>query len=50
MTRILLTLTDGTPVDFVSCQSCEHRAWRSPDGTLELDRVLARARRERQPH
>ncbi len=49
MTRILLTLTDGTPVDFVSCQRCEHRSWRSADGTLELDGVLARARRERHP-
>ncbi len=47
ITRILLTLTDGTPVDFVSCQRCEYRAWRSADGALELDGVLSRARRER---
>jgi len=49
MTRILLTLTDGTPVDFVSCQRCEHHSWRSADGAIELDGVLARARRERHP-
>ena len=40
MTRILLTLTDGAPVDIVCCQSCDYRAWRFTDGTLELDDVL----------
>ncbi len=40
MTRILLTLTDGAPVDIVCCQSCDYRAWRFTDGTLELDGVL----------
>jgi len=37
MTRILLTLTDGAPVDIVCCQSCDYRAWRFTDGALELD-------------
>ncbi len=40
MTRILLTLTDGAPVDIVCCQSCDYHAWRSTDGTLELEGVL----------
>ncbi len=40
MTRILLTLTDGTPVDITCCQSCTYRTWRPTDGTLELDGVL----------
>ncbi len=35
-TRILLTLTDGTPVDVVPCRSCDYRAWRAIGGTLEL--------------
>ncbi len=40
MTRTLLTLTDGAPVDIVCCQSCDYHAWRFTDGTLELDDVL----------
>ena len=39
MTRILLTLTDGTPVDVAFCQSCDYRVWHATDGTLELDGV-----------
>jgi len=38
--RILLTLTDGTPVDVTYCQLCTYRTWRPTDGPLELDDVL----------
>ena len=41
MNRILLALTDGTPIDFVSCQTCQYAAWRLMDSTLELDGILS---------
>lgn len=34
LTSIGMTLTDGTPVTFVSCHDCEHRSW--VDGGEEL--------------
>ncbi len=37
MARILLALTDGTPVNITSCQSCTYQSWRASDDTLELD-------------
>jgi len=40
MTRILLALTDGTPVDLTSCHSCGYHVWRAVDGTCELDGLL----------
>ncbi len=49
MTRILLTLTDGTPVDVVSCQSCDYRVWHATDGTLELDGVRVRLAEQQRP-
>jgi len=49
MTRILLTLTDGTPVDVAFCQSCDYRAWRATDGTLELDGVRVRLTEQQRP-
>lgn len=47
LTQLTMTLTDGTPVDFTSCHSCEHKSWRQ-DG-VEIDRatVLARATKPR---
>jgi hypothetical protein len=45
-----MTLTDGTPVDFVSCHACEHRTWRRADGepaVLSTDEVLDRTRKPR---
>lgn len=48
VTRISMTLTDGTPVDFTSCHVCEHRTWRESAGdTLALDGVLQRTRKMR---
>ncbi len=49
MTRILLTLTDGTPVDVAFCQSYDYRAWRATDGTLELDGVRVRLTEQQRP-
>ena len=45
VTRISMTLTDGSPGDFVSCHDCEHKHWRGSDGALALDGVLDRARK-----
>jgi hypothetical protein len=48
VTRISMTLTDGTPVDFTSCHVCEHRAWQESAGdALGLAGVLERARKLR---
>jgi uncharacterized protein with PIN domain len=45
VTKISMMLTDGSPVDFVSCHDCEHKHWRGADGALALDGVLDRARK-----
>jgi hypothetical protein len=46
LTRLAMTLTDGTPVTFVSCHQCEAKAWISADGSaLGLDAVLSSATR-----
>jgi hypothetical protein len=42
-----MMLTDGSPVDFVSCHDCEHKHWTGADGALALDGVLSRARKPR---
>ena len=47
VTKISMRLTDGSPVDFVSCHDCEHKHWRGADGALALDGVLDRARKPR---
>lgn len=46
VTRLSLSLTDGTPVDFTSCHRCEHRAWSRTTGDLiAVDTVLEHARK-----
>jgi hypothetical protein len=45
ITRISMTLTDGTPVDFTSCHDCEHKVWTGAQGDLALTGVLDRTRR-----
>lgn len=45
ITRISMTLTDGSPVDFTSCHDCEHKAWQGTAGDLGLPGILDRARR-----
>ena len=46
VTRLSLSLTDGTPVDFTSCHRCEHRSWAGTSGDrLPVDAVLEHARK-----
>jgi|APAga8741243762_1050094.scaffolds.fasta_scaffold00002_268 hypothetical protein len=48
LTRLRLTLADGTEVTFVSCHACEHRAWIPLDGdgtALTRDQVVERSSR-----
>jgi hypothetical protein len=47
VTRITMSLTDGSPVDFTSCHECEHRGWHESGGgdTLTVDRVLEKTRK-----
>ncbi len=48
VTRLAMTLTDGTPVSFTSCHRCEHRTWSELGGsTLAVDSVLAKAQKVR---
>jgi hypothetical protein len=47
VTKISMRLTDGSPVDFVSCHDCEHKHWRGVEGALALDGVLDRTRKNR---
>ena len=48
VTELAMTLTDGTPVQFVSCRACEHRTWTAPEGSaLPIAAVLDRARKIR---
>ncbi|HEY6798864.1 MAG TPA: hypothetical protein VI248_29645 [Kineosporiaceae bacterium] len=45
VTRLTMSLTDGTPVDFTSCHRCEHRTWEHAGAELTVDGVLDRTRR-----
>lgn len=45
VTRLALTLTDGTPVTFVSCHRCEARRWEHAGAELSVDTVLDRTRK-----
>lgn len=47
VTRLAMTLTDGTPVDFVSCHVCETRSWAHEGRELRVDDVLDKAKRTR---
>jgi hypothetical protein len=49
VTTLGMTLTDGTPVSFVSCHNCEHRVWTHQGAALDLPDVLARATKHRAP-
>ncbi|QTE30260.1 hypothetical protein [Pengzhenrongella sicca] len=43
LTHLRLTLTDGSPVVFVSCHACEHKGWFAVGGAgeaLSLESVL----------
>ncbi|QIK82853.1 hypothetical protein [Sanguibacter sp. HDW7] len=46
LTRVDMTLADGTDVVFVSCHGCEETSWVDAAGTvLDADDVLPRMRR-----
>jgi hypothetical protein len=48
VTRIALSLTDGSPVELTSCHRCEHRTWQGAGGeVLEVATVLDRTRKRR---
>ena len=45
VTRLAMRLTDGTPVQFISCHRCEHRRWEHEGGHLSVESVLERTRK-----
>lgn len=48
VTHLAMSLTDGTPVQFVSCHACEERTWQTLEGRpLSIAAVLERTRKER---
>jgi hypothetical protein len=47
LTRIDMTLTDGSQVEFAHCLACEHREWVQAGKSLTLRRVLNKARKNR---
>ncbi|GAA4990138.1 hypothetical protein [Kineococcus glutinatus] len=46
VTRLSMSLADGTPVTFVSCHVCEERSWHGSGGALSVDAVLDRSRKQ----
>lgn len=46
VTQLSMSLTDGTPVRFVSCHVCEERSWMSASGPITVDAVLDRTRKQ----
>ncbi len=47
VTRLAMTLTDGTPVEFTSCHQCAHRSWVADGVELDRETVLTKTRKER---
>ncbi len=48
VTAIAMTLTDGSPVEFLSCHNCEHKTWQTTTGgELALQSVLTKARKRK---
>ncbi|GAB2685529.1 hypothetical protein [Thalassiella azotivora] len=45
VTRLDMTLTDGTPVQFTSCHRCETRRWDHDGVELDVKTVLERTRK-----
>lgn len=45
VTQLAMELTDGTPVQFTSCQACEAKRWDHHGTELSVDDVLSRTRR-----
>ena len=47
VTQIAMALTDGSPVEFLSCHACEHRTWSDACGSLlPVAHVLDKARKQ----
>lgn len=51
ITHLAMTLTDGTPVEFVSCHRCEHKTWVDASGVkhreLPVESILDKTRKPR---
>ena len=47
VTRITMTLTDGTPVAFSSCHACEHKSWKQAGRELDITTVLVKAQKHK---
>ncbi len=47
LTQLAMTLTDGSPVEFTSCHSCEHKSWRQEGREIDRATVLAKATKPR---
>jgi transcription elongation factor Elf1 len=45
VTRLSMTLTDGSEVDFVSCHVCEHKSWTEAGTGLDVSDVLRKAQK-----
>lgn len=45
VTRLSMSLTDGTAVDFTSCHRCEHKTWSDAERQLSVDEVLGKTRK-----
>ena len=44
---ITMTLTDGSPVDFVSCHACEVKSWKQGGIELDVSTVLRKAKKHK---
>ena len=47
ITAITMTLTDGSPVNFVSCHACEVKSWRQHGVELDIATVLRKAKKHK---
>jgi hypothetical protein len=47
VTSIEMTLTDGTPVDFISCHACESKSWTHDGRELDISTVLGKAQKQK---
>ncbi|KQX69897.1 hypothetical protein [Angustibacter sp. Root456] len=45
VTSLSMHLTDGTPVDFISCRVCSHKSWSHEGVELTVSEVIARTRK-----
>ena len=45
VTKISMTLTDGSDVDFTSCHTCEHKSWTEAGTGIEVSAVLKKAQK-----